>query len=73
MLFDEINSKNSAQQVMEEVVSLVEEEGFSAGEKIPSEKELMDYKFKKMQEVSSETPSSKSHFPGDFGINNKQQ
>ena len=43
MLFDEINSKNSAQQVMEEVVSLVEEEGFSAGEKIPSEKELMDY------------------------------
>ena len=43
MLFDEISSKNSAQQVMEEVISLVEEEGFSAGEKIPSEKELMDY------------------------------
>ena len=43
MLFDEIISKNSAQQVMEEVISLVEEEGFSAGEKIPSEKELMDY------------------------------
>ncbi len=42
MLFDE-SSKNSAQKVMEEVVSLVEEEGFSAGEKIPSEKELMDY------------------------------
>jgi GntR family transcriptional repressor for pyruvate dehydrogenase complex len=43
MLFDEISSKNSAQQVMEEVISLVEEEGFSAGEKIPSEKELMEY------------------------------
>jgi len=43
MLFDEISTKNSAQQVMEEVVSLVEEEGFSAGEKIPSEKELMEY------------------------------
>lgn len=41
MLFDKISSKNSAQQVMEEVISLVEEEGFSAGEKIPSEKELM--------------------------------
>lgn len=43
MLFEEISSKNSAQQVMEEVISLVEEEGFDAGEKIPSEKELMDY------------------------------
>jgi len=43
MLFEEISSKNSAQQVMEEVINLVEEEGFSAGEKIPSEKELMDY------------------------------
>lgn len=43
MLFEEISSKNSAQQVMEEVISLVEEKDFDAGEKIPSEKELMDY------------------------------
>lgn len=43
MLFEEINTKNSAQQVMEGVIHLMEEEGFSAGEKIPSEKELMEY------------------------------
>ncbi len=43
MLFEKVSSKNSAQQVMEEVVTLVEDEGYDAGEKIPSEKELMDY------------------------------